>query len=127
LICLEVVRNDRRLCVAGVPEGILSGDLMGGTSTSDPSKMSFTLYVGGISGEDAVEWVREDLVVGDVVLFRVVEADVADQAKPSSLHPPGWKQEGEIAWARRQHLELTRQLRDLEEQYGDRLLNGGGA
>jgi hypothetical protein len=127
LLCLEVTRNDRHLCIAGVPDGILSGDLMGGNSVADPSQWSVTLYVGGVTGDDAIEWVREELAVGDLVTFKLIEAAAADPARPSTLHDPEWQKTGDLAWARHQYAELTRQLGELRQQYGDQLLEHGDA
>ena len=122
MICLEVTKNGNRLCTAGVADGLLSGDLMWGNHATDSPSWSLSLYVGGVTGETAIEWVRDNLAVGDIVTFRVVEAIQADPARPSTLHDPDWSSAADLAWARQQHVEFTRRLHELEQQYGDRLV-----
>ena len=114
MICLEVVRNDKRLCLAGLPEpGCLSLNLF----LTPPKDGASTLDVAGWSETHAMSWVEEKIMVGDAVTFRIVEAAEASQPKSNVLVPAGQDE----ARARKQYDELTWQLQQLEEQWGEKL------
>lgn len=122
MICLEVTRNGSRLCTAGVADGLLTGDLMWGNHGANSPNWNLSLYVGGVTGETAIEWVRDELAAGDIVTFRVVEASQADPARPSALHDPDWSKAADLASAPQEHAVCTRRIHELEQQYGDRLV-----
>jgi hypothetical protein len=121
MICFEVTRNGKRLCTAGLKTGILSGDIMWGDHARDPAGWTVSLYVGGVTDQTSVEWVREELAVGDSVCFKVVDAASADASRPNPPHDPEWRQSAELSLARHQYQELGRRMRELEQAWGERL------
>ena len=121
MICLEVDRNNKRLCTAGAATGGFNADLMWSSPADRSGNTVLSLYVGGVIGENSVEWVRENLSIGDLVSFRVVEAPEADPPRPSPPQDPEFIVACELELARDQHAELTRRLNALEEKWGLRL------
>ena len=120
MICLEVSRNGTRLCLAGLREGMCNLDIMVGNPPHTPP----TLYVGGIRGEEpieSVEWVREEIALGDVVSFRMVEAENPDLPHLTPPMAPGFAEACDLSWAQKQHEDLTDRLRELEARWGDQL------
>ena len=126
MICLEVVRNGKRLCLAGLPEGMWSLNL----NVSNPLLALPVLYVGGVNGEEpmvAVEWVREALVVGESVTFQLLDAVAPDPPRSSEEVDPRTIADNDLIWARQQHRELKDRLEEFEAQWGARLGESGDA
>jgi hypothetical protein len=98
MICYEVFINGKKKCVAGVGgAGVLAAhltwvkreqheadDSMKGT---DGQVEDLFVSVGGLTyhGKDSVylDWVREDLKVGDEVRFRIIEKEMCDPPQSS--------------------------------------------
>ena len=125
MICLEVCRDDQRLCLAGLEVGTLSLDLM----LCNPSEGNPTLYVAGATPEqDCVEWVRRELVIGETVSFRLVEASAPDPPRPCP--PPAVDSFAEavnLSFAQDQFDTLNRRLRELKERWGEQLVESPDA
>jgi hypothetical protein len=121
MICLEVHRNNERLCTAGAATGGFNADVMWNSPPDRSGDAFISFYVGGVIGEDSVEWVRDSLSVGDLVSFRVVESPEADPPRPGAPDDPEWIAASALEVARDQHAELTRRLNALEEKWGPRL------
>jgi hypothetical protein len=86
MLCYEVMLNGRRLCMAGVPDGVLVGALTWtGNHSTEPPESRTNLRVGGISGDNHVDWCLEPLSVGDEVVFRLSDSQTADS--PTDLRP----------------------------------------
>jgi hypothetical protein len=79
MVALEVTRNGRRLCVAGIgDEGVVSAHVHW---NGRPGRAAHPqLAVGGLHGDSNVHvtWVERAIRVGDVVTIRVVEVPDAD-------------------------------------------------
>src|SRR5262245_31648993 len=106
MLCFEVYRNGQKLCTAGIGDfGILTALLT--WVSHHPEKLArwtadgvpqteateLTFKVGGLhgtgdsgSGEHS-EWVESDLIVGDEVRIRIVEAPSADPPSRRYLAP----------------------------------------
>ena len=86
--CFEVTINGQKVCTAGIGDyGVLNSVLsfIGSKESSDqtPSE-SLELTISGVAtstvgATDAVEWLQRDLVVGDEILIRIIEASECDQ------------------------------------------------
>lgn len=62
MLCYEVMLNGARLCVAGVPDGVLVGALTStGSPSTEPQQSRVSLRVGGIFGDAHVDWALEPL------------------------------------------------------------------
>jgi len=86
MICYEVLHNGERLCVAGVPSGVLVAGLTWGShGEGADSPWSLDLRVGGLTENTHVDWVLQPLRVGDEVAFRIVEAEKSDPPVDLSL------------------------------------------
>jgi hypothetical protein len=128
MICFEVQRNGNRLCVAGVPEGILTGLLTWGSHRlGEEPPWDLELRVGGRTGGKHVDWVFEYLGLGEEILFRIVEAPDAD---PPDADPPVDKKRPtdpeearriDLAVSRKLYVELKRRIRELEDRWGEAL------
>jgi hypothetical protein len=85
VIALEVSRNGKRLCVAGIgDDGMVGANVYWYTR---PEGMSYSrLHVGGLRGDTQMHdtWVSRFLRVGDVITVRVIEAAEASRARRQS-------------------------------------------
>ncbi len=131
MICYETWLNGRRLCVAGAPGyGVLGANLS--WVKRDPARRrkgepraffdteENLLSVGGLFGEEHVDWVAcRRLRAGDVVRIRVVRRRTADEPvarKP--MHPPGSLQamKDYLVKTKAYLPHLRREIRELEQQ-----------
>jgi len=93
MLAMEVIKNGKRLCVAGAQDlGVLAASFSAGGAlgrdawdfTGQMAKPQMRLHVGGITsrkgGPDRhLDWIGQmELKVGDVVTLKFVEVDVAD-------------------------------------------------
>ena len=117
MLCLEVTRNNQRLCLAGSAQGSWDLSLM----WSNPAFGSTTLYVGGVNTDEpmaTVEWVREDLAIGEPITFRMVEADDPDTPQMSTLVPDPAMESNDIRVARNEYRQLIDRMQVLEKRWG---------
>ncbi|HET8671980.1 MAG TPA: ClpX C4-type zinc finger protein [Candidatus Saccharimonadales bacterium] len=94
--CFEVTINGTKVCTAGVgDDGVLTSivsfvmrsnasDEIGGSQNHKSENLD--LRVGGLmnreSGEtELVEWLHQDLAVGDEIVIKIIEATVCDEPK----------------------------------------------
>jgi hypothetical protein len=124
MVCYEVLLNGKRLCVAGVSQGVLVGAL---TWASRPAAADrpwhLDLRVGGLSDEhDHVDWALQELKIGDEVQFSVVECELPDP--PIDVRPvqPAEAAARSLASARDYYRELNRRKAELEAEWGTRLI-----
>jgi hypothetical protein len=86
MIALEVSRNGKRLCVAGVGDnGVVDAMVVW---NGRPKQVAHPhLHVGGLHSATNlfVEWLDRTLRVGDQVTIRVVEVDESDPPKKTQL------------------------------------------
>lgn len=86
MICLEVYLNGKRICVSGAGD---SGSTIANVIVlpNRPERQEkgwpqADLHVGGIADNEHLNWTEQGkphLKIGDVVTFRVVESDTADE------------------------------------------------
>lgn len=84
MIALEVSRNGRRLCLAGVGEnGVVSSSLHWCGYGAGKKRLRPQLEVGGLDSirDEFVTWIKRALVAGDEITIRVVEAKAVDKPK----------------------------------------------
>lgn len=120
MICLEVSRNNQRLCLAGLEGGMCSLDIGIGPPPLEPT----SLWVSAVRGDEpieSVEWVREHIAVGDLISIRVVEANNPDLPHLSPPVSSGFAEACDLAGAQQQYEELTGRLTELEARWGERL------
>jgi hypothetical protein len=74
----EVYSNNRKLCLAGIGEdGVLTAIV---NWVAKKGRGDLFLTVGGLVSPvgEHVNWVRQDLAVGDVITVKIVEASSSD-------------------------------------------------
>lgn len=74
----EVYSNDRKLCVAGIgDDGVLTAIV---NWVAKEGSGDLFLTVGGLVSpvSEFVNWVRQDLAVGDTITVKIVETSSAD-------------------------------------------------
>ena len=126
MLCLEVTRNGKRLCLAGLAHGGIDLNVM----VSNPAVHPSTLYVGGVACEEpmfAVEWLRDDLAVGELISFCLVEADSPDAPRVSTPVPDPVMESDDIRLAREEYRQWTVRMQALEKRWGAALRETGGA
>jgi hypothetical protein len=125
MICLEVSRDDKRLCLAGLEVGSWSLDLM----LFNPSEDAPTLYVAGATPEqDCVEWVRKELVIGETISFRLVEASEPDPPHPCPPPPAdSFAEAVNLTFAQDEFNALNKRLRKLRDRWGEQLVESPDA
>ena len=116
MLCLEVTRNGERLCLAGLARGGIDLSVM----VSNPVFVPSTLYVGGVASEEpmfAVEWLRDELPVGELISFRLVEADSPDSPRMSTPVPDPVMESNDIRLAREECRQWTDRMQALEKRW----------
>ena len=88
MICFEVWVNGEKFCVAGIGEaGVLSAHVTWSErareendAPSERERSKPRLHVGGLVNKEHIRWTEmgNTLEVGEEVLFKIIEADVAD-------------------------------------------------
>lgn len=128
MICYDVELNGRRLCVAGASgNGVLGVNLTWvkrsparrrkGEPRAAFGVEEHTLQVGGLFGEEHVDWVsRRRIRAGDVVRIRVLRRATADgPATRKPVDPPGSSQ-AKKAYLSRMKDYLPHLRREIREQ-----------
>lgn len=116
MLAMEVIKNGKKICIAGAEDlGVLAASFSaGGTLGRDTWEMAerqMRLHVGGITSrkggsDNHLNWINQmDIKAGDVVTLKFVEADQAD-APVESRDPRGASAAGG-----------REQLNALKEQY----------
>lgn len=86
--CFEVTINGKKVCTAGIGDyGVLNTILsfVGGKESSDqtPSeRLELTVFgvaTSTVGASEHLEWLRRDLLVGDEIVIRIIEASECDQ------------------------------------------------
>ena len=134
MICYEVSLNGRRLCIAGAPGyGVLDAHV--GWVKRDPARRrkgeprdfygveEHVLRVGGLFGEELLEWLPARRIrAGDVVRIRVVRKPTADEPverKPIDRPLLALRAKlSHLAHLERTLPELRREIRDLQRKAG---------
>lgn len=124
MICLEVNRGGKRT-LAGLARGMWSLDVM----VASPKEHPTMLYVGGsIEGaEGCVEWIREELSLGEQVSFRLLESSDPDPPQPSAPISPEFSEACDLMDAQLQFETLKNRLRDLKKRWGTQLVDSPDA
>lgn len=79
MICFEITLNGRRLCVAGVDDGVLSSHVSRTTAGKTGDRADeIRLEAGGLADGEHLRWIDTLLSVGDEVTIRVIEANTLD-------------------------------------------------
>ena len=120
MICLEVFRNDASRCVAGVPDGTVSGTIRCGPHV-EPGRWGIGFSVIAVSGDVLHEWLDEELSVGDAVAFKVVEIPETDSPGGTLPDSPRVSKAMDLQQAREQYAIFRHWMRELEKQWGDKL------
>jgi hypothetical protein len=115
MIAFEVELNGKPLGVAGSSDlSVLSATVTAVGKLGDESRGSkdraddvhLDVAVGGLTGradateDEYVDWVKEDIKVGDTFTLRVVETDIADPAKFTKLVKKESNQKKYFDWAK---------------------------
>jgi hypothetical protein len=112
MICLDVSRNDAHRCLAGVSDGTVTGTVMCGTHI-EPDRWGIGFWATGVSADLSHEWVHEELSVGDVVTFRVVEVAEGDSPGPMAPDMPHHSKAMDLQEAREQYSMFRHWMREL--------------
>jgi hypothetical protein len=118
MICLEVARNDKLLCLAGVPGGEIDGGVQWGSLAPGASAPAPEVYVVGATHNQILYWLREPVSVGDVIAFKVVDAAQSDPPSKAESTDSEQYERIQLRLARDQYLRAKRLLRKLEERWG---------
>lgn len=129
MLAIEVTVNGKKVALAGACDlGVLTGIVSAtgalgpdsaGTKTNQTEK-DLTLRVGGLTSrsggkeDEHLTWVKTDLIVGDIVTFRVVETETPDQHMKESSAGGNMEELSE-----RQLYEMAKQEYErLKDKYG---------
>lgn len=108
MIAFEVLRDENRLCIAGVDNGVLTAMLSWVSSSGELILDVGGLETGGDQSREELRWINEPLKPGATVSIRVLETSTADAPLSREPHDP------ELA-ARRERAYYER----LRKKYGD--------
>ena len=129
MLCLEVSLNHKRLCLAGIANGVTNLGIM--TVNPGPFEVAPTLRVDGVQGEgpfcESVEWVSQELALGDLVAFRLVEAENPDPPHPIPLEEQKRLDAEILGHAQEDYAELRGRLKELEARWGEHLVKSPDA
>jgi hypothetical protein len=83
MLVIEVSLNGRRLCAAGIPDGIYSASVdVTDLSMPNGELLPASLRVDGLKDFTNLEWHSSpELAVGDEIVIRVLAADTADEPR----------------------------------------------
>ncbi len=99
MIAFEVSVNGEKKCVAGAEDADVLSTMIDGPRAP-------RLRVGGLVGDDHVDWLKSDIKAGDEITIRLVETASADQPSGHSRSQTRAEQENEV----KTHLEQARVL-----------------
>lgn len=107
MLALEVDINGKRRCLAGIPDdGVISAILSWvgrGRPERGCPKENARLHVGGLDSlqDEHMDWLNEDLAVGDDVRIRIVDVSKVDRPIKGSRRPAGDSTRHQKAYVRR--------------------------
>lgn len=103
--CFEITINGVKVCTAGIgDDGVLTSIMSLGKRKNDSEMLD--LRVGGLAHREAgateqLEWINQNLAVGDEVTIKIVEASECDEANRKEVTYGGCsfcnKRQGEVA------------------------------
>ena len=83
---LEFLLNGKRVCVAAPgDDGLIMSSIVLTGAVSTPGSYVVRFRVGGVRGEQHLEWLHRNLALGDIVEVRVIDAAQSDP--PASIEP----------------------------------------
>ena len=129
MLGMEVVKNGRKVCVAGADDlGVLTanfsaGGLLGPKTwdfTEKKAKPHMHLHVGGLTSrrgasDDHVDWIGHmEIQIGDEVTLKFVEIDKADspaEARPAKRKSPSSDEREYFKMLEEQYLSMRKEFR----------------